>query len=52
MHNYPVVDADGHVLELDQELLDYLPPPYRGQWRSLLRACGAALPCWGIWGIR
>jgi predicted TIM-barrel fold metal-dependent hydrolase len=25
-----VVDADGHVMETDAELYEYLPPPYRG----------------------
>jgi predicted TIM-barrel fold metal-dependent hydrolase len=26
-----VIDADGHVIERDQEIFEYLPPPYRGQ---------------------
>jgi hypothetical protein len=26
-----VVDADGHVIESDSELLQYLPEPYRGR---------------------
>jgi hypothetical protein len=26
-----VVDADGHIVESDQEIFDYLPPPYRGE---------------------
>jgi predicted TIM-barrel fold metal-dependent hydrolase len=25
------IDADGHVVESDAELLDFLPPPYRGR---------------------
>ena len=25
-----VVDADGHVMETDDELFEYLPPPYKG----------------------
>jgi len=25
-----VIDADGHVMETDAELYEYLPPPYRG----------------------
>ncbi len=25
-----VIDADGHVIESDQEIFPYLPPPYRG----------------------
>jgi uncharacterized protein len=31
-----VFDADGHVYELDHEIVDYLEPPYRGR-RELLR---------------
>jgi len=27
----PVIDADGHVLEFDREIFEYLPPPYQGQ---------------------
>ncbi len=34
--NYSVFDADGHVYELDHELVDYLDPPYQGR-RELLR---------------
>ena len=31
-HGYPgVIDADGHVMETDAEIFEYLPPPYRGQ---------------------
>ena len=26
----PVIDADGHVFESDQDIFEYLPPPYRG----------------------
>ena len=25
-----VIDADGHVMEFDRELFEYLPPPYAG----------------------
>ena len=25
-----VIDADGHVMESDRELLEYLEPPFRG----------------------
>jgi predicted TIM-barrel fold metal-dependent hydrolase len=31
----PVIDADGHVIEVDRELFEYLPPPYRGYGRLL-----------------
>jgi predicted TIM-barrel fold metal-dependent hydrolase len=30
-----VIDADGHVIESDQQLLAYLPPPYTGQDQML-----------------
>src|SRR5690349_6019041 len=30
-----VIDADGHVVEADSEILEYLPPPYRGQQQLL-----------------
>ena len=26
---FPVIDADGHVLERDRELREFLPPEYR-----------------------
>jgi predicted TIM-barrel fold metal-dependent hydrolase len=29
MGKYPVIDADGHVVEKDAELKEYLPDPYR-----------------------
>jgi len=28
--SFPVVDADGHVIERDRELREFLPAPYRG----------------------
>ena len=28
--SFPVIDADGHVIERDRELREYLPAPYRG----------------------
>lgn len=31
MRAQPVIDADGHVVETDSELFEYLPPPYRGE---------------------
>ncbi len=31
MHRAPVIDADGHVVETDSEIFEYLPPPYRGE---------------------
>ena len=31
--NYRIIDADGHVMELDDELREHLPPPYdRLEW--------------------
>src|SRR5712691_12817424 len=30
--DYRIIDSDGHVLELDEELLGYLPPPYGDMW--------------------
>ena len=27
----PVIDADGHVIESDADIFEYLPPPYRGE---------------------
>jgi uncharacterized protein len=35
-NDYKVFDADGHVYELETDLLEYLDPPYRGR-RELLR---------------
>lgn len=31
MQRERVIDADGHVIESDRDILEYLPPPYRGQ---------------------
>lgn len=31
MAREPVIDADGHVIETDREIFEYLPPPYRGE---------------------
>lgn len=31
MKRGPVIDADGHVVESDQEIFEYLPSPYRGE---------------------
>ena len=30
--SYRVIDADGHVMELDNELRDYLPAPFGDMW--------------------
>ncbi len=30
-NNDPVIDADGHIIESEIELFEYLPEPYRGQ---------------------
>ncbi|HZU05503.1 MAG TPA: amidohydrolase family protein [Chloroflexota bacterium] len=31
---FPVIDADGHVVEVDREVREYLPPPYQGrEWK-------------------
>ena len=27
----PVIDADGHIIESDAEIFQYLPPPYRAR---------------------
>src|SRR5947209_4202473 len=34
-HLGPVIDADGHVIERDDELFEYLPAPYTGYGRLL-----------------
>src|SRR6266540_2037387 len=34
-HRHQVIDADGHVIERDQELFEFLPPPFRGYGRVL-----------------
>src|SRR5438093_1175452 len=55
----PVIDADGHIIESDQAIFEYLPPPYAGQdpdaaVRELERAVtklgmvGAILPAVGL----
>ena len=31
MIRVPVIDSDGHVVESDQEIFEYLPPPYKGE---------------------
>ena len=28
--SFPLVDVDGHVIERDRELREFLPAPYRG----------------------
>ena len=33
MSDNRVIDADGHVMELDEQLWEYMGPPYKhGQW--------------------
>ncbi|HYU18072.1 MAG TPA: amidohydrolase family protein [Chloroflexota bacterium] len=34
-NRHQVIDADGHVIERDQELFEFLPPPFRGYGRVL-----------------
>src|SRR5437764_1180086 len=31
MQRDPVIDADGHIIESDADIFEYLPPPYRGE---------------------
>ena len=33
LHLQPVIDCDGHILERDRELYEYLPPPFAGVTR-------------------
>ena len=42
--NYAPIDADGHVMETDDELRCYLPPPYEG--RRALTALFPSLDGW------
>ena len=35
MTDVRVIDADGHVIESDREILGYLPKPYHGQEQLL-----------------
>jgi predicted TIM-barrel fold metal-dependent hydrolase len=41
-----VFDADGHIIEKDQELLDYFDPPYRGQKALLSQSLFPPLDGW------
>jgi predicted TIM-barrel fold metal-dependent hydrolase len=41
-----VIDADGHVLEVDREIFEYLPPPYRGQDQLFLTSFFPTLDGW------
>jgi uncharacterized protein len=46
-HGYPgVIDADGHVMESDAELFEYLPPPYRGQTQLFTAPFFPGLDAW------
>lgn len=40
------IDADGHVQETDAELLEYLPPPYRGQTQLFTAPFFPGLDAW------
>jgi len=42
--NYAPIDADGHVMETDDELRRYLPPPFEG--RRALTALFPSLDGW------
>ena len=44
MMNYAPIDADGHVMETDDELRRYLPPPFEG--RRALTALFPSLDGW------
>jgi uncharacterized protein len=41
-----VIDADGHVMETDAELFEYLPPPYRGQTQLFTAPFFPGLDAW------
>ncbi|MBM4263803.1 MAG: amidohydrolase [Deltaproteobacteria bacterium] len=46
-HNFPAVfDADGHVMETDADIFDYLPPPYRGQTQLFTAPFFPGLDAW------
>lgn len=46
-HDFPgVIDADGHVMEFDREIFEYLPPPYRGQDQLFLTSFFPTLDGW------
>ena len=44
MNDYAPIDADGHVMETDEELRRYLPPPFEG--RRALTALFPSLDGW------
>jgi predicted TIM-barrel fold metal-dependent hydrolase len=41
-----VIDADGHVMETDAELFEYLPPPFRGQTQLFTAPFFPGLDAW------
>jgi hypothetical protein len=43
---YPIIDADGHVLEKDRELHDYLEGRYSKAPRSETYSCFPSLDGW------
>src|SRR5207237_9162226 len=46
-HGYPgVIDADGHVMETDAEIFEYLPPPYRDQTQLFTAPFFPGLAAW------
>ncbi len=46
-NGYPgVIDADGHVMETDAEIFEYLPPPYRGQTQLFTAPFFPGLDAW------
>lgn len=42
----PVIDADGHVIESDLEIFEYLPPPFRGQKQLFMTSFFPTLDGW------
>ncbi len=46
MDNFPVIDADGHVLENDSELAQYFEGPYKGHKRSGVFSIFPSLDGW------
>ncbi len=46
MDGIPVIDADGHILENDNEIAEYFETPYRGQQRSGVFSLFPSLDGW------
>lgn len=43
---FPVIDADGHIIERDSELFEYLPPPFRGQEQLFMTSFFPSIDGW------